>query len=124
MAEREAYRDLMIDTAEKSYTEKYLKKYRLFYPLLGVVGKPKDFTRFLIQAKSCLHHNAYAELDKILCPTLVIGGDCDKIVGAGASRELADGIGKSELFIYSGFGHGVYEEAEDFNGRVKEFLGR
>lgn len=124
MAEQEKYKDLMIDTAEKSYSEGYLKKYRFFYSLLGIVGKPKDFHRFLIQAKSCTHHNTYAELDKILCPTLVIAGECDKIVGVHASKELADKIKMCELFIYKGLGHAAYEEAEDFNSRVLHFFSK
>ena len=79
MAEQGDYKSLMIDTAEKSYSDKYLKRYRCLYPLLGYIGKPKDFKRFLIQAKSCIHHNAYAELDKISCPTLILGGRVTKL---------------------------------------------
>lgn len=124
MAEQKDYKSLMLDTAKKSYSDKYLKKYRLLYPLLGSVGKPKDFDRFLIQAKSCVHHNAYSELDKILCPTFVIGGACDKIVGVNGSIELADKIKRCELFIYDEFGHAAYEEATDFNNRVLNFLSK
>ncbi len=124
MADQKDYKSLMIDTAEKSYSEKYLRKYRLLYPILGKWGKPKDFSRFLIQAKSCITHNAYLELDKIACPTLIIGGECDKIVGVEASKELADKIKKSALFIYSGLGHAAYEEAKDFNGRILDFLSK
>lgn len=116
------YKDLMIDTAEKSYSEKYLKKYRRIYPLIGRIGKPKSFRRFLIQAASCISHNAYAELNKIVCPTFVIGGDCDKIVGTDAAFAAAEKISQRELFIYHGLGHAVYEEAKDFNMRVLEFL--
>ncbi len=122
MATQENYKNLMIDTAEKSYSERYLKKYRLIYPFLGKTGKPKSFKRFLIQAMSCVEHNAYNELNKIKCPTLVIGGNCDKIVGTTAASEIADKISGSELFIYNGLGHAVYEEAKDFNKRVLDFL--
>lgn len=122
MARRGNFKELMIDTAEKSYSETYLKKYRCFYPLLGKIGKPKSFERFLIQADSCIRHNAYAELSKIVCPAFVIGGNCDKIVGTGSASEIADKINGSELFIYDGLGHALYEEAKDFNVRVLEFL--
>lgn len=122
MAAQGNYKDLMIDTAEKSYSERYLKKYRLFYPLLGRIGKPKSFQRFLIQAAPCVQHNAYAELNKITCPTLVIGGDCDNIAGADSAPVLAEKIKDSELFIYKGLGHAAYEEAKDFNSRVMNFL--
>lgn len=122
MAEHGDYKSLMIDTAEKSYSEKYLRRYRPFYPLLGHMGKPKDWRRFLIQANSCLHHNSYSELYKITCPTLIIGGACDKIVGDAASSELAEKIEKNKLYIYDGLGHAAYEEAADFNQRVLRFL--
>ena len=122
MAKRGAYKEIVIDTAEKSYSEAYLRKNRFFFPLLGKVGKPKSFDRFLIQANSCMGHNAYQEISKIACPTLVIGGDADKIVGASAAFEIADKIKQSELYVYEGLGHAAYEEAKDFNKRVMEFL--
>lgn len=121
MAQAEDYRGIMIDTAEKSYTEKKLKSYRLLYPLLGAIGKPKDFSRFIIQAQACTQHDAYAELDKIQCPTLVLGGQCDKIVGAIGSEEIAQRVPNSTLVLYDGLGHGTYEEAKDFNARVLRF---
>lgn len=122
MATQGNYKNLMIDTAEKSYSESYLKKYRLIYPFIGKIGKPKSFKRFLIQAVSCIEHNAYDELNKIKCQTLVIGGDCDKIVGTTAASTIADKISGSRLFIYNGLGHAAYEEAKDFNERVLDFL--
>lgn len=124
LAEQGDYKGLMIDTAEKSYSENYLKKYRRLYPLLGKIGKPKDFSRFLIQAASCMEHDAYAKLERIICPTLIIGGDADKIVGQNSAHELADKIKNSELFIYEGLGHAAYEEAGDFNDRVCGFLSK
>ncbi|MBP3487430.1 MAG: alpha/beta hydrolase [Roseburia sp.] len=124
LAEQGNYKGLMIDTAEKSYSENYLKKYRRLYPLLGKIGKPKDFSRFHIQAVSCMEHDAYAKLERITCPTLIIGGDADKIVGQNSAHELADKIKNSELFIYEGLGHAAYEEAGDFNDRVCGFLSK
>ena len=121
-AEQDDYKSIMIDTAEKSYSEKYLKKYRPFYFILGKAGKPKSFDRFLIQANACIGHDAYGELEKIPCPTLVIGGEDDKIVTGEASVEIAEKIPGSELFMYEGLGHGLYEEAKDFHKRVQSFL--
>jgi len=122
MAESSDYKSILIDTAEKIYTEKRLKKYRALYPFLGKIGKPKDFSRFIIQANACISHNAYDDLDRIKCPTLVIGVDDDKVVGAGSSEEIAEKIVDSKLIIYDGFEHGVYEESKDFNSRVLQFL--
>lgn len=122
MAQENDYKGIMIDTAEKSYTEQRLKQYRPFYSILGSVGKPKDFTRFLIMAKACIEHDAYDELDKIKAPTFIIGGDCDKIVSGKASEEIAARVKGARLKMYHGFGHGVYEEAKDFNQVVLEYL--
>lgn len=122
LARQGDYAGIMLDTAKKSYSDAYLKKNRLFLPLLGKVGKPKDFTRFLRMADACLSHDAAAQLGSISAPTLIIGGEQDRIVGAEASRQLHAGIVGSELFMYPQYGHAAYEEAKDFCGRVMGFL--
>lgn len=122
MAEANDYHSIFIDIAEKSYSEKRLRMYRRVYPLLTRLTKPKDLTRFIIQAYACITHNSEAELDKIKCPVLVIGGDADQIVGGQSSKELAEGIKNSQLILYSGMSHGLYEEASDFNTNVLTFL--
>lgn len=122
MAERGDHKGLMIDTAENSYSETYLRKYRKAYPLLGALGRPKSYERFLANARAILGFDARDALDRIKCPTLILGGEEDRIVGAEASRELHGAIGVSELFLYPGLGHAAYEEAKDFNTRVYRFL--
>ena len=90
----------------------------------GSVGKPKSFERFRIQAASCAAHDAYDRLDRIACPTLVIGGKDDRIVTGRASEEIAERIPGCRLFMYEGLGHGLYEEAPDFLRRVSAFCGQ
>ena len=121
MAKQGDYKGIMMDTAEKSYSEKYLKKARWMYSIISGVTKPKSFERFLIQASSCLTHDAYEELDRITCPALVIGGRQDKIVTGKASAEIAERISGCRLHMYEEFGHGAYEEAKDFVDRVIRF---
>lgn len=121
-AEEGNHRQLMIDTAEQSYSEAYLKKFRLIYPLIGLVGKPKTYDRFLINVQAILHFDASDILNQITCPTLIIGGEKDQIVGSGASYALHKAIAGSQLFIYEGLGHAAYEEASDFNSRIYRFL--
>lgn len=123
MANADDYKSIFIDTAEKSYSEKYLEKSRWMFSLLSRVGKPKSFNRFITLANACINHNCYEELNKIACPVLVIGGKEDKIVTAQASAEIANAIPHSQLYMYDGLGHAAYEEAKDFNHRVIEFLG-
>ncbi|MBR5046771.1 MAG: alpha/beta hydrolase [Eubacterium sp.] len=121
MARHHDYKGIMLDTAEKSYSEKRLRKERVVYRMLGNVGKPKSFRRFQIQARSCLTHNSYKELPTISCPTLVVGGGQDKIVTGEASVEIAERIPGAKLKMYDDLGHGLYEEAPDFLDIVREF---
>lgn len=58
-------------------------------------------TRFIIQANSCINHNAYNELEGIKYNTLVIGGDKDKVVDTTSSEEIADRIPGSICFLCS-----------------------
>ena len=122
MAEKSDHKSLMVDTAEKSYSPKKLKKYRRLYPLLGVIGKPKSYDRFLVNARAILGSDAYDELDKITCPTLIIGGGTDKTVGTDAAGELHERIAGSRLHIYNSLGHAAYEEAPDFYDRAFGFF--
>lgn len=122
LANANDFEGIFADTAEKTYSEKRLKAYRPFYRALSRLSKPKSLERFLIQANACVRHNAGNEIEKIQCPTLVIGGDEDKIVGKDAAAEIAQGIPNSVLKLYSGLGHGTYEEASDFNNEVLAFF--
>ena len=114
-------KNLVADMAIKMYSDAYVKRYRLFMPLLTILQKPKDVQRFIILAKACLTCNAYEELDKIKCPVFVIGGRQDKVVGGAASEEIADKLG-CPIYMYDKLGHAAYEEAKDFNKRVYDFL--
>ena len=116
------YRSIVLDTIQTSISPALLKLCRLAFPFLGRTGAPKSFDRFLIHANACVTHDASAELSRIACPTLVIGGDSDRNVGPGTSEELAERIPGSTLHIYPGLGHAAFLEAKDFKTQVLRFL--
>ena len=121
LAERGDHTALMMDTAEKLYSARYLQKYRKAFPYLAKLTKPSDYDRFLKNADAILRFDARRELTKIGCPTLIIAGSDDRTVGTDAASELHSAIAGSELFIYEGLGHGAFEEAKDFYDRVLAF---
>ncbi|MBE6019652.1 MAG: alpha/beta hydrolase [Clostridiales bacterium] len=121
MAERGDYKGIMLDTADRSYTGAYLERGRMMNNLIAL-AKPKDYTRFRRMCESCLSHDVYVLLGKIKCPTLIIGADRDAVLGPEASIELHEAITGSELYMYEGYSHGVYEQAGDFNDRVLRWL--
>ena len=57
-------------------------------------------------------------------PALVMGGEKDLALGPEASLEIANQIPGAQLKMYPQWGHGLYEEAKDFNGTVLDFLRR
>ena len=121
-ADRGDHRALMDSNVRRIYTDAYYRRSKWLIPLMGVATKPKSYERFLRQAESCLTHYSYHRLPAIKAPTLVIGGGKDNCLGGDASREIASLIPNATLKMYPGQGHGLYEEAKDFNQTVLEFI--
>ena len=121
MAKRGDHTALMIDTAERMYSEKYLQKNRKYFPFIAKLTKPSSYDRFLKNSYAILSFDARDELSKITCPTLIIAGEKDNTVGNDAPYELKERIPNSELYIYQDLGHGAFEEAKDFYDRIFEY---
>ena len=121
MAKNGNHAALMADTAEKMYSERFLKKNGKFLSLMAGFTKPSGYDRFLKNACAILNFDGRDNLSKITCPTLIIAGSDDRTVGNDAAHELNRGISESELYVYEGLGHGVFEEAKDFYDRVLSF---
>ena len=113
---------LMDSNLKRIYSQKYYRQNKWMIPLLGVLTKPKSYGRFLVLAEACLNHDAYADLPNIKAPAFVIGGGQDLAIGSDAAGELAEMIPGASLKIYPQWGHGLYEEAKDFNDIVLNFL--
>ena len=112
----------MDSNLRRIYSERYYRQNKWMTPLIGALTKPKSYDRFFIQAEACLTHDARAELGKIQAQTLVIGGEKDLALGGEASKVLAAHIPGAALKMYPQWGHGLYEEAGDFNDVVLAFL--
>lgn len=83
----------------------------------------EEFDYFCTLANSCKDFDVYDSLCKITCPVLVIGSEKDKIMSKERQAEIAEKLG-GELYLYSFFGHAVYDEAPDFKQRLFEFFGK
>ena len=121
LTEQKDFKALTADMAQRMYSPDYLKIYKPFLPLLTLMQKPRDPRRFIILAKACLTCDTADKLHMITCPTLVIGGKQDKVVGKDAAKILAKKIG-CPLHLYEALGHAAYEEAKDFNKTVYDFF--
>ena len=123
LAKRGDHAGFMDSNLRRIYSERYYRRNKWLTPLVGALTKPKSYDRFFIQANACLTHDATAELGRIRAKTLVIGGEKDLALGGEASKILAAHIPGAQLKIYPDWGHGLYEEAGDFNDTVLAFLG-
>ena len=122
LARMKKYKALVSDITRKSHPPKHLKKYQRMFPLLTLAPGPRSYENFLTQATASRNHDGTGVLRNILAKTLVIGGELDRTVGAEGSRELVDAIPNSYLCIYHNHGHGLYQDARDFNERILKFL--
>ena len=116
------FRDLMLDIAKHSYTQKSYQKWRFLSNIIGCLGRIKDEKRIAIQSQSCLTHDGLEVLKGIQCPTLILGALEDDVIGVKGSKELAKAISGCQLLILKHSGHALYEENKAFQEAVCGFL--
>jgi pimeloyl-ACP methyl ester carboxylesterase len=86
-------------------------------------AQPQPLHALEAQAAACTSHNTLAELSRISCPALVIGGSADIFTPPWMATEVASGIPGAELHLYPGAGHAFHwERIDDFNPRVRDWL--
>lgn len=121
-ARRGDHTALMDSNLRRIYSEAYYRKNKWLVPILGKLTKPRSYDRFLIQGTACKNHDSFESLPDIKAPTLVIGGEQDNTLGGEPSKEIAARIPGARLKLYHQWGHGLYEEAPDFQQTVLAFL--
>ena len=101
----EQSRDLLIATA-KTVTE-------------------EDMKRFVIIAEGMNGIDIKGDLKKIKSPVLVITDKQDRVFGSEEPAKIMQYLNEntgSELYMYDGYGHAVYDMAPDFGDRMLDFL--
>ncbi|HZJ57742.1 MAG TPA: alpha/beta hydrolase [Clostridia bacterium] len=102
---------LNLDSTIRTYTPRYYRKYRWLFPLLRLLPKPNNPKRVVRIFEGLLDFDNKPYLNKITCPTLVIGGDADEITSLKLQTEMARLIPDSKQIIIPGVGHGASQEA-------------
>jgi pimeloyl-ACP methyl ester carboxylesterase len=117
--------DIYLDSIPQTYTG-----YRrwLYPPLIRAVGRyllsePAVVSDIGVSAQACLSHDTTNRLNEIDVPTLVIGGTNDHFFPESVVRETAKKIPEARLELFSGAGHGAFEERKRaFDATMKAFL--
>lgn len=122
MAENGEMAKLNKDSMCKTFSSPMLKKLYVINRLfLKSVSKEKRH-RFVGLAKSILAFDCYSSLDKITCPTLVLGAKNDLVLGVDGARELANSIPNASYHEFDKLGHATFIESKQFNKMILEFL--
>ncbi len=86
----------------------------------------EELARFVVLAEGMKGFDVTADLKKIACPVLVIGSEDDAVLGADASRRIAENLDPQTghvLYLYDGYGHAAYDTAPDYRERLRDFFG-
>lgn len=109
------------DVQTKVYSQEYFRRFADAFKAQETVGTPEDILRFRIQAEACLHFDAYEDLAKLHCPTLVVGAWKDRVLSGQTSVALAKKL-KCELYMTEYCGHATYDESPVFKNDVYQFF--
>ena len=126
LAEARDIEELCSNFIDKVFSAETIRKYKKSLMRMNTNATEQDMARFCVLARACLEYDAFAGLEKLKCPTLVLGAELDQVLGVIASREIAEVLKQNgtpaELYVYENYGHAAYDEAPDFRARILEFL--
>ena len=94
-------------------------------PVKKIINSSRDIREILaVDLNACNNYKDGKEsLNKIICPTLCIFGDLDKMVPLKVGNKMAEMIKNSEKIIINNCGHMIiFEKAFEMRKFVKEFL--
>lgn len=110
------------DSMCKTFSSPLLKKLYVINKLFLKTVSVEKQERFVRLAKSILEFDCHKLLDKITCPTLVLGAKKDLVLGVDGARELANSIPNASYYEFSKQGHAAFIESKQFNKIILEFL--
>ena len=122
LAEARDEEGLLASFADQIYGKATLEAYRDYLITSNRGITEEEYQRFIILANACKTFDCYDALSSIQCPALVLGSEGDQVVTAEGSREIAEKL-NCPLYLYGAqYGHGVYDEAQDYKQRCLDFL--
>jgi 3-oxoadipate enol-lactonase len=78
---------------------------------------------YIRQNFACLEHDTLAKLNRIGCPTIIMGGTSDPICSPTCTQWMADGIANSRVVMFDGCSHFfLIEQAQKFMSTLKDWL--
>ena len=116
---------LYLDFGENIYSKNVFEQSRETLTEAAETVTKEELARFIVFAETMNGFDVLNDLKKIKCPVLVICDSCDSVFVLAAAEEIFENLGSkdiSELYMYEGYGHAVYDTAPDFRDRMYEFF--
>lgn len=126
-AQRAAWRELYLDLVDSIYGRAKRMVFQTLLPQIdsAFAGRPAAQNDSLVSVETCLDFDTTDRVSAIRAPTLVIGGEDDRLMPADSLRDLAARIPGANLKLIAEAGHGVFEERKDeFDRTIVAFLDR
>ncbi len=111
----------MVDTI---FWKKFLSKFKKLIMEMYREVSDEELVKFINVSKSCFGFDVYDKIEKIKNPVLVLGAENDNVVTAQSSYDIAEKIPNARIYMYTDYGHAVYDEASDYKQRIYDFLTR
>ena len=111
LVEQGRWREFYVDANTSSYRGRDRLRRQLLLRVSRAPAVPHLVGRHRVLTEACLSHDSTDVVGGIRCPTLVLAGSEDPVVGPGASRDLARAIPDADLTVLDGLAHGFPEQA-------------
>jgi pimeloyl-ACP methyl ester carboxylesterase len=108
--------------ASLNHQPAHVGRYQALRPILRLVPPPRSPRRFLHLLDGLARLDTRAIIPHIRCPTLIVGGEHDRIVSAELQREMAGLIPDSRLVIYASRGHATSVEHRGYELLTRRFV--
>ncbi|MGE3272734.1 MAG: alpha/beta fold hydrolase [Chloroflexota bacterium] len=122
LTEQRRWGELYWSIAALNRQPETVRRLRWLRPLLRLTPIRANAQRFVRLLDELLHFDNSAVLAEIACPTLVIGGEADRIVSADLQREMAALIPNSRLVLYPCYGHAAPLEHPSAERTIMQFV--
>ena len=119
--EREA---LYLEFGRRLYPDEMFKNFRAFIISAAESVTDDELARFAVIAEGSRGFDVSAELCRIKCPVFAAASDDDKVFPSAIEgiAQCFEGNDDFEMYVYSGYGHAVYDTAPDFRKRLYSFF--
>ncbi|MBQ7739893.1 MAG: alpha/beta hydrolase [Eubacterium sp.] len=125
LAEKADCEGLYLSFGKRVYPENVFESFKDTFKEMAKTVSDEDLKRFIILARGTLGFDVTDKLENINCPLLLTGDDSDGVLGEEAFKELEALLSDKEDFeayLYSSFGHAVYDTAPDYTERLYNFF--